>query len=75
MVMDTGAACSIVSDKAYNMKFPDVPLQPTTTTLHTYSRESIASSVGGDGSRGLLWEAGGDIEVVGCQGWRYGGIS
>ena len=41
MEVDTGAARSIMSDKAYSKLFPGVPLQPTKTKLRTYSEESL----------------------------------
>ena len=41
MEVDTGAAWSIMSDKAYSKLFPGVPLQPTKTKLRTYSGESL----------------------------------
>ena len=41
MEVDTGAARSIMSDKAYSKLFPGVPLQPTKTKLRMYSGESL----------------------------------
>ena len=41
MEVDTGAARSIMPDKAYSKLFPGVPLKPTKTKLRTYSGESL----------------------------------
>ena len=41
MEVDTGAACSIVSEKTYHKLFPGMLLQPTSVRLHTYSGEPL----------------------------------
>jgi len=41
MEVDTGAAPSIVSEKTYHKLFPEMPLQPTSVRLHTYSGEPL----------------------------------
>ena len=41
MQVDTGAARSIVSEKTYHKLFPEMPLQPTSVKLHTYSGEPL----------------------------------
>ncbi len=40
MELDTGAACSVISEELYNRKFHDVPLQ-TGPRLHTYGGREI----------------------------------
>ena len=41
MVVDTGAAMSLVSEKTYQNLFPECHLQPSKACLCTYSGESI----------------------------------